>query len=118
MTDFSSLFSPSVLVLRWFLLVLFIVSCFGLPFPSLPEQFVVDVNMTGAGGEWLGLETIAFDLLAGRNHIQVSGPSFGPPWGQLTLSPISPNRSWFVQYEIKPWTCFNQTVNMQWSPFW
>ncbi len=101
----------------FFCLFLFSLS-FALPFPTLPEQFYVEVNMTGSSGEWLGIETIAFDIEAGNNHIQVSGPSFSVPWGQLTVSPISPLNSWFVQYQLKPWACENQTVKMQWSPFW
>lgn len=53
----------------------FFAFCGALPFPALPEQFQVDVNMTKKrSGEYLGLESIAFDMVRGMNHIQVSGP--------------------------------------------
>ena len=98
----------------------FVVGCVAIPFPSLPEQFSVDINMTKKdSGEWLGYETMAFDLSNKRNHIQVNGPGFGGhPWGQLTFTPEGAQDAWFVQYVVSPFHCDNKTVDMEWNPFW
>jgi|JI10StandDraft_1071094.scaffolds.fasta_scaffold275965_3 hypothetical protein len=99
-------------------IVFFLIAGSSMPLPNLPEQFSMSINMTTSSGEWLGIETMAFNLESGDNHIFVSGPSFSQPFGQLTVSPVSPAASWFVQYETTPWQCKNETIQMQWQPFW